>query len=454
VSARKPSVIVALSPLVEQQLAPLLFGPDAAAKVSASLVELAALERTLNDGSEPAEALLVSADLPDLDAALLNRARTRGLRLVGIATDEHEAVVLSGLPLDDLLTTPIDGEALRVRLTTDREPAAVTQVERPRRRQGRREGREGTVLAIVGSRGAPGATELACSLGALASGSWRALLVELDLLGGSLAVRFGADPGQGSLLALARAALSNDAALNELVDRWLVNRTGWPPVLLAPPQPELAITELDQPGAIRASLDALASQYPLVVCDVGFLLDQPGGIGPVERCHREALIAADAVLLVLGAREAQLDAGLAQLDLLLDTLGIPRERIRVVCNGVGGPGAIPRQQLEQTLTLGLRERELAVDALIPWDARALNKATSTGLPLSAAHPRGGYARTLAGLLNSLFLPGTPVARGRKRMLALPSVLPLPAAHHPTAAGAGETPAHPNDEEEVALPWRS
>ena len=180
-----------------------------------------------------------------------------------------------------------------------------------------------------------------------------------------------------------------------------------------------------------------------MVADVGFLLALPGGVGAVGRCHREALLAADAVLLTVGAREAQLDAGLAQLDLLLDELDIPRERIRVVCNGVGGPGAIPRPQLEQTLTIGLRERELAADALIPWDARALSKAVRTGLPLAASHPRGGYARTLRRLLDTLFLPGTPVARSRKRLLSSPA---RPAVEPELAVE--------REDEEVALPWRS
>ena len=300
------------------------------------------------------------------------------------------------------------------------------------------------MLAVVGSRGTPGASELACSLAALASGQWRALLVELDLLGDAgLALRLGSDASQGSLLALLRATGAGEPALGELLERWLVARAGWPAVLLAPAQPEQVIEELDQPGAIRAGLDALAAQHPLVIVDLGFLLAQPGALGPVERCHREALVAADAVLLVLGARETQLDAGLAQLDLLLDTLGIPREQMRVVCNGTGGPGAIPRPQLEQTLTLALRERELAADALIPWDARALAKAVRTGLPLAAAHPRGGYAHALARLLDTLFLPGAPITRGRKRLLTLPPQATV--EREPVAARA---------EEEVALPWRS
>jgi hypothetical protein len=447
VSEDNPRVLLALSPIVEQRIAPLLFGEQAAVTVAASLVELAALDRTLEANDGGSEALLVSADLADLTASLLSRARSHGLRLVGIATDEHDAELLRELPLDAILACPIDALALQAAVHSS---AAVVgngagvATGDPRRHRRREAVREGTVLAVVGSRGAPGASELACSLAALASGGWRALLVELDLLGDAgLALRLGSDASQGSLLALLRATGAGEPALGELLERWLVARAGWPAVLLAPAQPEQVIEELDQPGAIRAGLDALAAQHPLVIVDLGFLLAQPGALGPVERCHREALVAADAVLLVLGARETQLDAGLAQLDLLLDTLGIAREQMRVVCNGTGGPGAIPRPQLEQTLTLALRERELAADALIPWDARALAKAVRTGLPLAAAHPRGGYAHALERLLDTLFLPGAPITRGRKRLLTLSP-----------QATVKQEPVAARGEEEVALPWRS
>ncbi len=107
---------------------------------------------------------------------------------------------------------------------------------------------------------------------------------------------------------------------------------------------------------------------------------------------------------------------------------------------------MPRAQLEQTLTIALRERELATDALIPWDPRALGKATRTGLPLAAARPGGGYAHALARLLASLFLPDAPIARRRKRLLALPTRTAAP-----PEAGGEKAAA---EEEEVALPWRS
>ena len=85
-SEQRPAVLLALSPIVEQSVAPLLFGEHAAVNVVASLVELAALERTLHDSGTEAVALLVSADLSGFTPGPLGRARSHGLRVVGIAT--------------------------------------------------------------------------------------------------------------------------------------------------------------------------------------------------------------------------------------------------------------------------------------------------------------------------------------------------------------------------------
>ena len=440
--SERASVVLALSPLVEQTIQPLLFGDQAAVTVAATVDEPAALERIVL-AIPAAEALLLSADLPGLTPALLTRVRSHGLRLIGIATSDIDTGVLRDLAVDTVLTSPIDTAALQTAVRSPAgqnghaEPRAISAAEPGHDRDQRK--RSGAVLAVVGGRRSPGASELAGSLAALASDRWQTILVELDLLGGSLALRLGADAGQGSMLGLLRATGNGEPALRELLERWLVTRPGWPPILLAPPQPQRALIELDLPGATRAALDSLAELYPLVIADVGFLLTRAGEVGSVERCHREALVAADSVILVLGAREAQLDGGLAQLDLLLNELAVPAERLRVVCNGVGGPGAIPQPQLDQTLTAALGERRLTIDALLPWDSRALTKATRSGLPLAAAHQRGAYAQTAKRLLDTVFLPTAPVARGRKQLLP-----------QPTPATA-EQPRR--EDEKVALPWR-
>jgi Flp pilus assembly CpaE family ATPase len=427
VSEQRPAVVLALTPVAERAIEPLLFGPQAVVEPRASVGEADELEHQVGPH---VEALLVSPDLSGLTAAHCARARARGARIVGIALDDHDRQALAALAVDETVDATADADALRrafrstpMIVTAERAPAASDP-----------ERRDGSVVAVIGSKGAPGTSECAASLAALAATRWQALLVELDALGGALDLRLAADAHQGSLLGVARAAEAGDGALRELLERWLATKDGWPPVLLGPAALAQALPELARPGAVAKALNALAAVSPLSVLDVGFQVEAGDEVGPAARIHREALVTADAVLLVLGAREDQLRAGLTQLELLLDRLGTKPERLRVLANGVGGPGAIPTAELTETLAQRLAERGLALDAALPWDGRALAKATRAGLPLAIAHPRGRYARTLARLLEQLFLPVAPEPRERKRML-------IP-------------PAPKEQREEVALPWRS
>ena len=171
------------------------------------------------------------------------------------------------------------------------------------------------------------------------------------------------------------------------MERWLTERAGWPAVLLGAPEPQ-SLIELAQPGAMTRALTSLAPLYPLTVCDVGaFLADGHAAAA----LHREALIAADAVLLVLGARDTQLRHGLRQLDLLLGTLGIPPERLRVIANGIGAPGTASRSAITQTITAHLAERGVTVDAWVPWDTRGVTRAQRRGMPLATARQRSRSA---------------------------------------------------------------
>jgi Flp pilus assembly CpaE family ATPase len=425
-SAERPAVVLALTPVAERAIEPLLFGAQAVVEPLASVGEADELDHELGPNTE---AVLLSPDLSGLTPAHCVRARARGARLVGIALDEHDRQALSALAVDETVDAEAGADTLRRALHDA--PTAVSAAPPPAAL--RSEPRAGSLIAVIGSKGAPGASECAASLAALAARRWQALLVELDALGGALDLRLAADAHQGSLLGVARAADAGESALRELLERWLATREGWPPVLLGPATLAQALPELARPGAVAKALNALAAVTPLAVLDVGFQLEQGEDSGPVARVHREALVAADAVLLVLGAREDQLRAGLAQLELLLDKLAIKRERLRIAANGLGGPGAIATTELSETLAQRLAERGLALDAALPWDGRALAKATRAGLPLAIAHPRGRYTRTLTRLLEQLFLPVAPEPRERKRML-------IP-------------PAPKEQTEEVALPWR-
>ena len=434
-------VVLGLTPLAERSVEHVLFGHDAILEPRAGAADADDLERAVSDAETAA--VLLSSDLAGLTSGHCARIRARGTRVVGLARDSWERQRLLAFGVDDVLGPEDPEEAFLAVLggpTAEglRASTGGEQEELPAARFDDED--RGSLLAVIGSKGAPGASECAASLAALAAERWPSVLVELDALGGGLDLRLGADPRQGSILGLARAVRAGDGALGELLERWLAVREGWPPVLVGAPDPVQAISELSGPGTVAGALRALAAAYALVVADVGFLLAEGEDAGPACRFHREAVVGADAVLLVLGAREEQLRAGFDQLDALL-ALGVPPERLRIAVNGGGGSGAVRASALESVVHRQLAERRLALDAWLPWDGRALARSQRLGLPLARARRRGSYARALARLLEQVFLPVAPAPRERKLRLVPPASREL-------------EPRQDVEEKEVALPWRS
>ncbi|MHB1836558.1 MAG: AAA family ATPase [Solirubrobacteraceae bacterium] len=438
-SGERVGVVLALSPRAEREVESLLFDPDAPLELLASTLQADELLRVVAE-RQP-QAVLISPELPGLTRGVCERLAATGVRLVGLVLAPQERQALERLGVEAKIGAAVSREQLHAALHgTDQaqSPPQIAPVER------QRHGEQGSVLAVIGSKGAPGASECAAALAALAAERWELLLVELDALGGGLALRLGADPNQGSLLGVIRATQAGEGALSELIERWRIAREGWPPVLLGPPDPH-ALSQLVQPGAITRALDALASVHQLVVCDVGFLLDDAQQ--PAARIHREALINADAVTLVIGASEVQLRDGLHQLELLDGELAIPPERLRIVLCGDGGPSSVSRSTIQATIATPLAEKGLSVDAWLPFDVRGAKRASGSGVPLALARPRSPYTRALTGLLDELFLPdadGAVKARRRKRRLSIPKP---PVRHEPQSR---QEP----DEQEVALPWQS
>jgi hypothetical protein len=430
-SSERPAVLLALTPIAEHAIEHLLFGDHAPLTPAGSASEAHEIERLARE--RHARTVLLSPGLSGLTSGHCQRLRASGLRLVGLALDEHEQHQLQTLAVDAIVYHDIPPDLLLGQITerqTIPEPTPPV-IEREASSNGRG---GGVVLAVIGSKGAPGSSECACSLAALANRRWPTVLVDLDMLGSGIDVRLGTDPHQGSLLGIARAATAGEQPLAELLDRWLVRRHGWPAVLLAPPHLDQSLPELAQPGVIAAVAAALRHHFGLAILDVGFLLGAAGDPATEARVHREALIAADAVLLVIGAHDAHQRPGLKQLDLLLGQLAIPPDRLRIALNGIEGPGACSERALTQTLLPRLAEHGLTADAWLAWDAKALARTARTGAPLAVSRPRGRYGKVLGHLLDQIFLPTGPV-KPRKHRFALPA--------QPQAVR----------EEEVALPWR-
>ena len=431
--SERPRILLALTPLVEREVEADLFGATPSVDIVGSAAvadELPELART-----QRAEALLVSPDLAGLTGAHCAAANAAGLRVIGLALDDVGREALGGLGVDAILVLPLEPDALA---SAARGPAVVVPSQpAPRASTASPKAHEGSsVVAVIGSKGAPGASECAASLAALAAVRWDTVLVEVDALGPSLDVRLAADAHQGSLAGVARAVENEEAGLRDLVERWIVERPGWPRTLLGAPEP---VRDLARPGMAADAVRALAKLHPLVVCDVGFLIapDDPDGVSPLVRIHRETVAVADAVVLVLGARDVQLRHGLTQIAELSERLAVEPGRLRTVVSGVGAPGAADRLEVEAALLPRLAEHGLGVDAWLPWDGRGLATARTRGLPIATARPRGSYRRGVDELLEQLFVAVAPVARARKQRLA-------PAAPPLSTEVAGS--------EEVAVPW--
>src|SRR5919106_217951 len=364
-------VVLGLTPVAERSVEHLLFGRDAVLEPLAGAADADDLERTVFEADTAA--VLLSSDLAGLTSGHCARIRATGVGVIGLAKDSWERQRLRAFGVDDVLGPEDPEEAFLAALggPTAAEIDTSTRGGSEELLTARFEQEDrGSVLAVIGSKGAPGASECAASLAALAG------------------------------------------------ERWLAVRDGWPPVLLGAPDPVRALSELAHPGSVAGALRALAAAHALVVADVGFLLAEGQDAGPACRFHREAVVGADVVVLVLGAREEQLRAGFDQLDTPL-ALGIPPERLRVTVNGVRGSGAVRASALESVVYRQLAERRFALDAWLPWDGRALARARRTGLPLARARSRGTYARALSQLLGELFLPFAPAPRDRKLRLTPP-----------------------------------
>src|SRR5262249_57891865 len=125
--------------------------------------------------------------------------------VAGLARDTRERQQLLALGVDEIVE-PTDSEhafVMALRGPCDEPAADVREPEAPE--QFTEDDRSGGVVAVVGGKGAPGASECAASLAALATDKWPSVLVELDALGGGLDLRLGTDPREGSTLGLARA---------------------------------------------------------------------------------------------------------------------------------------------------------------------------------------------------------------------------------------------------------
>jgi MinD-like ATPase involved in chromosome partitioning or flagellar assembly len=367
--------------------------------------------------SGQADAAVVAADLPGLDATAADELRRHGVRVVAVvpsgpagdaARSRATRAGLQRLVADDALVR------LAAVLTTPDGPDEVTPPAAPPATPAPRpaEPLRGRVVAVWGPAGAPGRTTVAVGLAAeLARRRLSTVLVDADPYGGAVAPLLGVLDEVSGLLSAGRLA-----SAGELRERF-------PSVLRGYGAHLGVVTGLPRADRWRELRPGLVGEIAecgraggYVVVDTGFSLEDDGAdaLGRTGRNQLtlDALAVADEVVVV-GAPDP---VGLARLARgLVDLRQRTARPPYVVVN-------------RMRASLGWTEREVAamVEGVVrtaavrflPDDQAAVDRAAAAGRSLLESSPDAALPRALAALADELApsVVGRRADRTRRRTL--------------------------------------
>jgi MinD-like ATPase involved in chromosome partitioning or flagellar assembly len=342
-----------------------------------------------------AHVAVLAAELPGLDAPVVDQLRRYGVRGVAVASDDDVARVRA-LRIGIEAVVPVDRvEELAEAVVRDPGPAlsAPPTVPSPAAVESSPAGR---VIAVWGPGGAPGRTTLAVAVAAeLARRSLTTLLVDADPYGGSVGQQLGVLDEVSGLLSAARLVAGGSLAERfPTVQRRLSEHLR---VITGLPRADRWVEV--RPGALAAIVEQARGEAQ-VVLDTGFSIEQDPAADVGARPERngltiEALEEADEILLV-GAADP---VGLARLARAITEAheALPAPMLRVVVN-------------RMRPTLGWREADVVAMLagfgstlgvhFLPDDQPAVDRALVAGRTLveSGESP---LTRAVAGLVDAL-----------------------------------------------------
>jgi pilus assembly protein CpaE len=288
--------------------------------------------------------------------------------LILAAYGEPNGIVETGLEVGaaDVLVLPQSPETLLFALRK----AAVTAAD----------GDRGKIVTVFSPKGGSGKTVLATNLAvAAASSKISTLLIDLDVQFGDAALMLSVPP---------RATIADLVASRGMVDAeklkafvYTEQRTNLD-VLPAPSRPEEA--EVIGQQELASILEAARSAYAAVVVDTGPLFDT---------AMLTALDRTDELLLVCNPEVTSLKNVRIGIE-TIDRLGFPADRVRVVGNRIGAPGAVSREDVVGALGRKM-DFELPDDEAVP---AAINRAT----PVALANGASRFAKAAAKVAAQVF----------------------------------------------------
>jgi pilus assembly protein CpaE len=236
------------------------------------------------------------------------------------------------------------------------------------------------IVTVFSPKGGSGKTVLATNIAVAAQkAGLRTLLVDLDLQFGDSALTLAVPP-RATIADLAGS--SGDIDVEKLKAFVCTDPRSSLTLLPAPKRPEEA--QIVGQKELAATLTAARSAFSAVVIDTGPLFDA---------AMLAALDRTDKLLLVCNPEVTSLKNVRIGLE-TIDRLGFPRERVSIVANRIGAPGAVTRAEIEEALECEIAF-ELPDDAAVP---EAINRAT----PAVIGEPSSRFARSVSNLARSVF----------------------------------------------------
>jgi pilus assembly protein CpaE len=240
-------------------------------------------------------------------------------------------------------------------------------------------GKRGKIINVIPTMGGCGATTVACNVAASMARSARTVLLDLDLVCGSVACAFDITPRY----TIADVMSSGGTFDKHLLDNALaVHQRSGLAILARPEQPE-ASQQVTREG-FRRLLAMLAQVFDYVIIDSQMSLDP---------LYTAALQAADTNLLVMelnvpSARNAERFVG------AMRRMGVETDAIKVVVN-----------RFERGTELSPSDVEAALGLKIAWtipnDFKNTIAAINYGEPVVLRAPRAEVSGSLAGLVKLL-----------------------------------------------------
>lgn len=243
-------------------------------------------------------------------------------------------------------------------------------------------GTSGRIVALLAPCGGSGASTLAVNVATvLAQKHSRSLLMDLRLETGDLAPLLNLKPNH----TLADLCQNIERLDHSLLQGCLAPCESGVQLLAAPAR--IADVARITPRAIDLVLSLACRHFPWIVLDLDHTFR------PEQRL---AMQRADVIGLVLRLDFLSLRNARTTLDYFQE-IGVSRDKVRVIANRLGEPGQLTAAQIDESL--GMK-----VSQFIPDDAKTVNRANNSGVPVVLHSPSSRVSRSLADLATSLAAP--------------------------------------------------